>query len=170
MDLCKQVNPRIQVKRAKFSVVQPREINEAWSRPIELDMQQAFAVDARSELDLRIGAAFTRLQTLTLQSKFNLLAEKIVSYGNGVLLLILGPCQFPTLGFVVARYKRVNAFVPEDFWKLSLNVQKDGKTVNFSWSRGVLFDESCTKAFQLLCQEANVAKITSVTSKPTSNW
>lgn len=73
------------------------------------------AVDARQELDLRIGASFTRYQTLRLRQKFQGsqsctrspegdsmsypsfpigLDENVISYG---------PCQFPTLGFVVER-------------------------------------------------------------------
>ena len=95
------------------------------------------AVDVRQELDLRIGsiesrfvspnfisiwsassvfmhsilgAAFTRFQTMRLQKVFpDVLAQQLISYGS---------CQFPTLGFVVARFKEVQAFVPEPFWKL----------------------------------------------------
>lgn len=36
---------------------------------------------ARIELDLRIGAAFTRLQTLQLQAVVAVLKDKIISYG-----------------------------------------------------------------------------------------
>ena len=51
------------------------------------------------ELDLRIGAAFTRFQTLRLQKKFpDVLAEQLISYGS---------CQFPTLGFVVGEFEKL---------------------------------------------------------------
>jgi DNA topoisomerase-3 len=53
--------------------------------PVELDEYQANAVAARIELDLRIGAAFTRLQTLQLQTVVTALKEKIISYGKLVL-------------------------------------------------------------------------------------
>jgi DNA topoisomerase-3 len=43
--------------------------------------RQSAAVDARTELDLRIGAAFTRFQTLRLQPRFPELAEMVISYG-----------------------------------------------------------------------------------------
>ena len=56
---------------------------------------------ARCELDLRLGAAFTRLQTLTLQNEYEGL-DGIMSYG---------PCQFPTMWFVVQRAKRIEAFL-----------------------------------------------------------
>jgi len=43
-----------------------RQIHRAAQHPVELDIAQAHAVEARIMLDLRIGAAFTRMQTLTL--------------------------------------------------------------------------------------------------------
>ena len=67
------------------------------------------AVLARQEIDLRLGAAFTRFQTLRLQKKFEL-GPNVISYG---------PCQFPTLGFVVERYIQIQKFVPESYWSIS---------------------------------------------------
>ena len=67
------------------------------------------AVEVRKELDLRIGAAFTRFQTLRLAKKFRSLVDQLISYG---------PCQFPTIGFVVERYKAIERFIPEPFWKI----------------------------------------------------
>lgn len=45
-------------------------------------MNQVHSVEARMALDLRIGAAFTRLQTLALQNRFGVLKENVVSYGT----------------------------------------------------------------------------------------
>lgn len=55
---------------------------QAAREPVELDEYQANAVAARIELDLRIGAAFTRLQTLQLQAVSAILKEKVISYGS----------------------------------------------------------------------------------------
>lgn len=56
------------------------------------------------------GAAFTRYQTMRLQKVFpEILAKSLISYGS---------CQFPTLGFVVERYKDIENFIPEKFWKI----------------------------------------------------
>lgn len=69
MDVCRGVNPRLRVLRARFSALIPRELALAMERlgpPNQLD---ALAVDARQEIDLRIGASFTRFQTLLLQAR-----------------------------------------------------------------------------------------------------
>ena len=48
---------------------------------MELDFTQASAVEARIILDLRIGAAFTRMQTRKLQPLFQQITG-VVSYGE----------------------------------------------------------------------------------------
>ena len=65
-----------------------RDIHRAMQNPIELDMRQAIAVDTRIELDLRIGAAFTRFQTLKFRDIFEELENKIISYGMPTLFVV----------------------------------------------------------------------------------
>ncbi|KAJ3486447.1 hypothetical protein NLI96_g4239 [Meripilus lineatus] len=60
-----------------------RQIHRAAQHPVDLDMAQAQAVEARILLDLRIGAAFTRLQTLTLQGQFAQLDKAMISKIRG---------------------------------------------------------------------------------------
>lgn len=45
-------------------------------------MGQVNAVAARIDIDLRVGSALTRVQTLGLQGKFPALESKIISYGQ----------------------------------------------------------------------------------------
>ena len=61
-----------------------RQIHNAAQHPVELDKRQADAVELRMILDLKIGAAFTRLQTLTLRNRVHQIAENpsVVSYGT----------------------------------------------------------------------------------------
>jgi DNA topoisomerase-3 len=59
-----------------------RQIHHAAQNPVELDKAQADAVDARTVLDLRLGAAFTRMQSLILQPRFEELGKQTISYGK----------------------------------------------------------------------------------------
>ena len=125
-----------------------------------MDDAQAAAVAARIELDLRIGAAFTRWQTLQLQGIAGL-ENQVISYGS---------CQFPTLGFVVDRYKRVKNFVPEPFWSIKVIHRRDDINVAFSWDRHRLFDRMIAVILFERCLQARTARVTSVVTKPTKKW
>ncbi|KAL4890751.1 DNA topoisomerase III alpha [Aspergillus ambiguus] len=154
-------NPRIIVKRARFSNTEKAHVLRAARALIELDDLQANAVAARIELDLRIGAAFTRLQTLQLKHLSEALADTIISYGS---------CQFPTLGFVVDRYLRVKNFKPETFWGIKVMHQRDDIKVNFLWKRVHLFDRAAVTMMLERCLLAKKAKVTKVNQRPTSKW
>ncbi|KAF7587879.1 DNA topoisomerase [Aspergillus hancockii] len=154
-------NARIAVKRAMFSNTERAHVLNAARAPIELDDLQANAVAARIELDLRIGAAFTRLQTLQLKHMSVALETKIISYGS---------CQFPTLGFVVDRYLRVKNFKPENFWGIKVMHIRNRIKVNFLWRRVHLFDRAAVTVMLERCLMAKKAKVTKVNQKPTSKW
>lgn len=110
IDVCRAIKPRITVERAKFSEMTAAALTRAINNLAQPDKRVSDAVDVRSELDLRIGAAFTRFQTLRLQAAFPQSIENgLVSYGS---------CQIPTLGFVVQRYKEIESFIPQVFWKI----------------------------------------------------
>ncbi|KAI0272245.1 DNA topoisomerase [Russula aff. rugulosa BPL654] len=162
--VCRKSNPNIVVKRARFSAIIAQQIHNAAQHPHELDYSQASAVDARIVLDLRIGAAFTRLQTLRLQPRFQQITG-IVSYG---------PCQFPTLGFVVSRFDQVQAFKPERFWYIYLalchDVTRSREETPFTWRRGHLFDFPVAYAIYEGVLEDNTARVTKVTKKNTKKW
>ncbi|KAJ2488277.1 DNA topoisomerase 3-alpha [Coemansia sp. RSA 2050] len=157
----RSVNPNIVVRRAHFSSVLPQEIHSAMQNPRELDMRQVAAVEARTELDLRIGSALTRFQTLRLSSRFTSLNDKLISYG---------PCQFPTLGFVVDQFLRVENFVPESFWYIYLEHAKDDGRAVFTWKRSKLFDQEACFALYAKCMAAPVARVTSMKSRPKEKW
>ncbi|KAJ2726409.1 DNA topoisomerase [Coemansia sp. Benny D115] len=160
-EVCKQANPRIIVKRAHFSSVLPQEIHHAMQNPRELDQRLVDAVLAREELDLRVGAALTRFQTLRLQSQFSAVQDRVISYG---------PCQFPTLGFVVDQFLRVEQFVPEPFWHIYLHHVKDEDAATFTWARRRLFDRASALALYAQCVQARVARVDSVRARSKEKW
>lgn len=126
-----------------------------------MDVDAAKAVEARQEIDLRAGAAFTRLQTMELRTSLTL----------GDMLLSYGPCQFPTLGFVVDHYKRVQAFVSEPFWSIEVHykVRENDKMHNvvFLWDRKHLFDQSIVQLLHARCKLATHAIVQHTSCKPT---
>lgn len=123
----------VEVRRARFSGITRGEVENALRSLDSINEAEADAVDARMELDLRIGSAFTRLQTLAVAAQ-----GKVLSFGL---------CQIPTLGFVVERARERERFVEEDFWTLRLRAVKDGIENVFGWTRGNVFDRNCVVHF-----------------------
>ena len=160
---CRRERPGLLVKRARFSALIASQIKQACQAPVDLDLRAAAAVEARQHIDLRAGAAFTRLQTMGLKAGIRELEGLLISYG---------PCQFPTLGFVVDHYKRVQEFVPERFWYIDVTHKvggggRSGGTVQFLWDRKHLFDEQIVRALHAKCAASNEAVVLSTTQKPT---
>lgn len=128
-------------------------------------MAQANAVAARMELDLRVGAIFTRTQSLELQKRVNALSDMLISYG---------PCQFPTLGFVVDQYERVQAFIPEPFWYIHAGIVRDdddsNSTTSFTWRRGRVYDEAIGQVLFDVCEAQPTATVLSQQTKSTQKW
>ncbi|CAK8990534.1 DNA topoisomerase 3-beta-1 (DNA topoisomerase III beta-1) [Durusdinium trenchii] len=98
------------VYRARFSSLAPQDLQAAMTQLAHPNQNEAQSVDARQELDLRVGIAFSRLQTMYFRKHFgHQLGKQMVTYG---------PCQIPTLWFCVHRHVQIEAFVPEPYWRL----------------------------------------------------
>ncbi len=171
LEVCRNANPRLRVLRAQFSSLVPRELHHACQNLREPNERFSIAVDTRQEIDLRLGAAFTRWQTMHLRRTFEDI-ESVVSYG---------PCQFPTLGFVVERYLRRERFEPENFWRIEVThrpaageAERKGAAggrsdrkpapspmAKFEWERTRLF---CLPTSIVLYEECTKAPIATVRS------
>ncbi|EEC11810.1 DNA topoisomerase III, putative [Ixodes scapularis] len=162
ISVCRKVKPRVRVYRARFSEITPQAVARACQNLADPDPKLNAAVEVRRELDLRIGAAFTRLQTLRLKREFpQQLHDRLVSYGS---------CQFPTLGFVVERYRQILNFVPEPFWKIHLTHKKDDILADFSWKRHRLFDYQLCFLLYQRCLQGEVSVVVEMKCKPKSKW
>jgi DNA topoisomerase III len=192
MQVCQEAKRNLQCLRAQFSCCTKGEVAKAVRTLRPLHMGMVNAVAARTEIDLRIGAAFTRFQTKLLQSKYSELSEGVVSYGS---------CQIPTLGFIVARQNKIEGFVPESYWSIQMKYT-DGRgggggnnsssssssnnnsnkrntrnktssqptTATFTWARNRLFHRvACLTIFED-CVERGCATITKQQRKPRSKW
>lgn len=125
--------------RAKFSAITEKDIKAAFNNLGYPNENESRSVDARQELDLRIGCAFTRFQTKFFQGKYGDLDASLISYG---------PCQTPTLGFCVQRHDQIQTFKPETYWMIQAIVKtKDEQNVSVDWSRVRCFDKDICQLF-----------------------
>lgn len=145
------------VFRAKFSAITETDISAAMQRLGDPNHNEARSVDARQELDLRIGCAFTRFQTKYFQGKYGDLDSALISYG---------PCQTPTLGFCVKRHDQIQAFKPETYWVLKPQVHHpSGQLMALEWERARVFDKEVAVVFQKMVKSSKLATVIGVSKK-----
>ncbi|XP_076061845.1 DNA topoisomerase 3-beta isoform X2 [Oratosquilla oratoria] len=143
--------------RARFSAITERDIKAAMNALVEPNENESRSVDARQELDLRIGCSFTRFQTKFFQGKYGNLDSTLISYG---------PCQTPTLGFCVERHDFIQSFKPETYWVVMVKVvTSDGKELNLDWERGRLFDKDIANLFMNMIKEHKRARLVNISKK-----
>lgn len=170
INICKEKNKRIDIYRAKFSALIERDIFYTLRNPERPNPYMNDAVDARQEIDLRVGAAFTRFQTLRIRNKYDI---SISSNSNNIKnssVISYGPCQFPTLGFVVERDLERKNFKIEKFWYLKCYTNflhpdnnENILRIDFKWEKNRIFDnfatfllyENCIKDENLLVTNDN---------------
>jgi len=178
------------VYRAHFSAINPSDIQSAYQKLGKPDQNQALSVDARQELDLKVGVAFSRFQTRYFQGRYGDLDSAVLSYG---------PCQTPyvnsmrtctfllnlsvfiecaphldfflstfrTLGFCVQRHIDIETFKPEPYWVLELGIVKRGRRLRALWDAGRSFNRNKVEQLQLkaLSESPSVAIVQNVVSK-----
>ncbi|XP_053384624.1 LOW QUALITY PROTEIN: DNA topoisomerase 3-beta-1-like [Mercenaria mercenaria] len=144
--------------RSHFSAITDTDIRRAMNNLGVPNENESLSVDARQELDLRIGCAFTRYQTKYFQGKYGDLDSTLISYG---------PCQTPTLGFCVDRHDKIQSFKPETYWVIQVQVSCEGaeRTLNLDWDRVRIFDKEVAQMFMGLIKASDTARVTDITKK-----
>lgn len=131
------------IYRAHFSALTEPEITGAFHNLKRPDKNWAQAVDARQELDLKIGCTFTRLMTRTFlkhaTAKFRLKDQTCLSYG---------PCQTPTLWFCVQRHHEIQDFQRQEFYKPMVLIDMQGWPLELEWVKKHTFDHAQCQAIE----------------------
>lgn len=161
LSICLNSNKNLIVFRAHFSAITKFDIDSAMKKLTYPNRALSDAVEARKEIDLRVGSSFTRFLTLRYSRLFPI-PEQTLSYGT---------CQFPTLGFVVKRYNKIVNFKEEYDWTITLEVKvstADGNNeelsnIIFEWERGKICDRLFTLVIYETCIENPNAKIKEIT-------
>lgn len=139
--------------RAKFSAITDKDIKHAMNTLGFPNENEARSVDARQELDLRIGCAFTRFQTKFFQGRYGDLDSSLISFG---------PCQTPTLGFCVHRHDEIQQFKPEPFWFVQVTLEPD---VKLEWQRVRIFEKEIAMIFFNMVKDHKEAYVEQVVEK-----
>lgn len=143
----KKVNENIEIKRARFSALTKKELEDAFSNLEEPYYSLAMAGEARQDIDLIWGATLTRFMSLA-------------STRLGSQFLSVGRVQSPTLALIVEREHERKAFVSEPYWQLkgtfkigSDEFEASHKTEKF-WKK-----DEIDEAFSKLGDSGKVTKI-----------
>lgn len=137
------------VYRARFSAITPQDVSKAMANLVKPNKNEALSVDARRELDLKVGVAFTRYQTTTFHFRYANLDAHLISYG---------PCQTPTLGFCVDRYDEIQRFRPMAYFKLVAHILRSGIKTKLKWQRNrVMKDRTVCLGHQARMSEKGAA-------------
>lgn len=147
------------VFRAHFSSITEGAVLQAFHSLGSPNWNEARSVDARMELDLRVGCSFTRFQTTSFQMKYTGLNNSVISYG---------PCQTPTLGFCVQRHDEILRFKSEKYWKLDAKVRLGRATASLEWGREGVFDNEVGHLFLATVRDEKTAKVEGVSEKQRS--
>lgn len=152
----KYMNKNKKILRAKFSAVTPKDIEKAMLSLTYPNENESKAVEARQELDLKVGVAFSRFQTIYFRGKYGDLDSSVISYG---------PCQTPTLGFCVDRHDEIQSFTPETFYTIDMCIicGKNNIQLNLNWNRQRIFDQQTIELFYSLLQKEKF--LTCISSK-----
>ncbi|MCU4741465.1 DNA topoisomerase I [Halobacteria archaeon AArc-m2/3/4] len=110
-EIVRDVNEEIPIRRVRFSSITENEVTNAFAEPEELDFDLAAAGEARQIIDLIWGAALTRFLSLSAGQ----LGNDFISVGR---------VQSPTLKLLVDREREIEAFDPEDYWELFVDLTK----------------------------------------------
>ncbi|MFH0955382.1 MAG: DNA topoisomerase I [Candidatus Micrarchaeota archaeon] len=128
LNYIKESNPKILESRAYFSAMTPKEITEAFEKPVKVDYHFADSADCRREVDLIWGACLTRFVSL--------MAGRM-----GKDFLSVGRVQTPVLALIVDREKERRAFQTRKYWIVRALFEKDSVKFEAEHKKGKLWNK-----------------------------
>src|SRR5437870_2874730 len=129
LEVIRQVNPNIGVRRARYSSLTRAEIEESFANLVDFDLPLAESAESRQVLDLAWGAALTRFVSIA--------AKRL-----GKDFLSVGRVQSPTLALIVNREREIENFVPQDFWNVTATFDKAGTRFPAAHEKGRFWAQS----------------------------
>jgi len=130
MNVIKRANPRARFRRAWFSALTKKDLEEALENLRSPDPNLASKSFARMQIDLTIGAAFTRALTRLVEKR------NPRAFPRGM-FLSYGPCQSPVLYLVVKRALEREKFKKQKFYVVVAELEADGARFKATWGSGL---------------------------------
>lgn len=112
LKIVEEAKPKIKADRVRYSAIVKDEIIKAFQDSGAVDYDLAASGEARQIIDLVWGAALTRYISLT-------------SGRLGKEFLSVGRVQSPTLALIVDREKEIQSFVPQPYWEIFADLEKE---------------------------------------------
>ncbi|MCC8367200.1 DNA topoisomerase III [Xenorhabdus sp. PB61.4] len=151
------------VRRLWLSALDETSIRQALAAVLPGEQTEALyqAGLGRARADWLTGINLTRLYTLKAQA---------LGFGE---VLSIGRVQTPTLALVVSRDKDIANFVPEPYWQVMANLEKDTVRFQAKWlpateegdEENRCTREAVAQAVQQCCQQATQATVMTVSKK-----
>ncbi|WP_426576171.1 DNA topoisomerase III [Xenorhabdus stockiae] len=151
------------VRRLWLSALDDTSIRQALAAVLPGEQTEALyqAGLGRARADWLTGINLTRLYTLKAQA---------LGFGE---VLSIGRVQTPTLALVVSRDKDIANFVPEPYWQVMANLEKDTVRFQAKWlpapeegdEENRCTREAVAQAVQQCCQQATQATVMAVSKK-----
>lgn len=111
-----------QIYRAQFNSLTKKDIRQSFENLRDYpDKELSMSVDARSIIDFKVGVCFTRLfsdKILNFLKEYGKVSQnkRVLSYG---------PCQTPTLWFVVQRAKEKKSHKKSSYYRIYIEIEDD---------------------------------------------
>ena len=126
LKIVEEAKPKIKADRVRYSAIVKDEIIKAFQDSGAVDYDLAASGEARQIIDLVWGAALTRYISLT-------------SGRLGKEFLSVGRVQSPTLALIVDREKEIQSFVPQPYWEIYADLEKE---LRVQHARGRIWEKS----------------------------
>lgn len=157
LEMVREVNTEAPVFRARYSAITKAEIDHAFTKLVELDVNLAAAGESRRNIDLIWGAVLTRYLSVARRSAFGDVRSA-------------GRVQTPTLALVCKREDEREAFVPEDYWQIKAELATEDGAYCFKAMHATsrFKDKAQAEASYKAASQTNKACLVSIESKSRS--
>ena len=160
IDVVRAVNPYAEFKRAWFSSLDRGELLQAFRNLRGPNKRLADKCFARSIIDLTVGASFTRLLTLKVRE----VEPSALPKGH---FISYGPCQSPTLYFVVKRALEKEGFQSQKFYRVTAKLRVGDRVLEVEHVKGRFNAKEEAELVRARAEKAIVAEVEDVRATKT---